>query len=370
VPSRTRVAIAHDYLTQRGGAERVVLSLLKAFPGAPLYTTLYQPEATFPEFRDARIITSWLNRVPLFRRDHRAALPLLPFAANSLRIDADVVVASSTGWAHGFPTTGRTLVYCHSPARFLYLTDEYLGAPARSSAIGTALLALRPALVRWDQRRARRAAAYLCNSTVVRDRIRRVYGIEAEVLPPPAGVDATGPQAPVPDLADWREGYYLVVSRLLPYKNVRQVIAAFRGLDQRLVVVGRGPLHDELAVALPPNARLLSGLDDAQLRWVYAHARALIAPSFEDFGLTPLEAGAYGKPTLALNGGGYLDTITPGRNGSYFETPDAESIAEAVRRNESIQWDTQRIIACAAAFGEDRFITRLRDLVAQMAHDR
>jgi glycosyltransferase involved in cell wall biosynthesis len=365
--TRPRVAIAHDYLTQRGGAERVVLALHRAFPDAPLYTTLYEPTTTFPEFRDARIVTSWLNRVPLFRRDHRAALPLLPLAANSLRIDADVVVASSTGWAHGFPTTGRTLVYCHSPARYLYLAEEYLGAPAHTSARGLALLALRPALVRWDQRRAHRAAAYLANSSVVRDRIRRVYGIEAEVLAPPAGVDPDGPQVPVPALADWADGYHLVVSRLLPYKNVRQTLDAFRGLDHRLVVVGRGPLRDELAASLPPNARLLSGLDDAQLRWVYAHATALIAPSFEDFGLTPLEAGAYGKPTLALRGGGYLDTVTPGRNGSYFETPDAAAIAAAVRANEEAAWDPDDIRACAAAFSEERFAARLREIVDRLA---
>jgi len=308
-----------------------------------------------------------LNHVPLFRRDHRAALPFLPFAARSLRIDADVVVASSTGWAHGFPTTGRTLVYCHSPARFLYLADEYLGAPARSSARGLALLALRPALVRWDQRAAHRAAAYLCNSTVVRDRIRRVYGLEAEVLAPPAGVDPTGPQAPVPGLADWSDGYYLVVSRLLPYKNVRQVVEAFRGLEQRLVIVGRGPLRDELAASLPPNARLLGGLGDAQLRWVYAHAKALLAPSFEDFGLTPLEAGAYGKPTLALHGGGYLDTVVRGRNGSFFETPDAPAIAAAVRASEEARWDPDDITDCVAQFGEERFVRRLRAVVEGLA---
>lgn len=366
-PGRPRVALAHDYLTQRGGAERVVLTLRKAFPDAPIYTTLYNPETTFPEFRDARIVTSWLNRVPAFRRDHRAALPLLPFAANSLRIDADVVVASSTGWAHGFPSTGRRLVYCHSPARYLYLSDEYLGGPAHTSPKGLALLAMRPALVRWDQRRAREASAYLCNSTVVRERTKQVYGIDAEVLAPPAGVDPTGRQAPVPHLADWGPGYYLVVSRLLPYKNVSAVVDAFRGLRERLVIVGRGPLRDALAATLPPNVRLLEGLADAQLRWVYAHARALIAPSYEDFGLTPLEAGAYGKPTLALRGGGYLDTITPGRNGTYFETPDAESIAAAVRRNGSARWDTATIEGCADRFGEDRFIRRLREIVDGLA---
>ncbi len=357
-----RVVIAHDYLTQRGGAERVVLALTRAFPDAPVYTTLYNPDATYPEFRDARVVTSWLNGVPLIRRDHRLGLPLLAFASNSLKIDADIVVASSTGWAHGFPTSGRTLVYCHSPARYLYLADQYLGKSARGSLKGLALLALTGPLKSWDQRAARRAAAYLANSTVVRERIGAVYGIEAEVVPPPAGVDAGGAQEPVAELTDGRP-YYLVVSRLLPYKNVAHVIDAFRGLDLRLVIVGRGPQRDELRAGAPDDVVMLEGLSDAELRWVYAHSTALIAPSYEDFGLTPLEAGAHGKPTLALRAGGYLDTIREGVNGSFFEAPDADSVRTAVLANESSSWDRQTIAAWVDQFAEATFIDRIRSAV-------
>lgn len=365
-----RVAIAHDYLTQRGGAERVVLALLRAFPDATVYTTLYNPEGTYPEFAHVRLRTSWLNRIVFFRRDHRWALPLLPFATRSLRIDdADVVIASSTGWAHGFPTSARKLVYCHSPARFLYLADEYLGRPARRSPQGWALLALRPWLVRWDQRAARSADRYLSNSRVVRRRIADVYGIDAEVVPPPFGVDAAGPATEVPALADWASaGYHLVVSRLLPYKNVDQVIEAFRTLpDERVVVVGRGPLEETLRATLPPNARLLSGLSDDELRWVYAHATALVAPSYEDFGLTPLEAGAFGKPCLALHAGGYLDTIEPGVNGSFFAQPTAPAIRDAVLDNRQVAWDADAIRAHADGFSAENFARRLREQVTALA---
>ena len=366
--TRPRVALAHDYLTQRGGAERVVLSLLKAFPDAPLYTNLYDPDGTFPEFRDARIITSGLNRVGFLRRDHRKALPLLAVSTNSLRIDADVVVASSTGWAHGFPTTGRKLVYCHSPARFLYLSEQYLGdAPALSPA-RLALRALRPALIRWDQRAARSADRYLCNSSVIRQRIRDVYGIDAEVVPPPAGVRAEGDQAPVASLQDWvDEGWYQVVSRLMPYKNVQQVVEAFRGLPDKLVIIGRGPLGAELRPTLPPNVRLFEGLSDAELRWTYAHSRALIAASHEDFGLTPLEAGAFGKPCLALHAGGYLDTIAPGVNGAFFPQATPEAIRDAVAAHRGSAWDVPAILQHVDAFSEDRFIARLRAAVADLA---
>jgi glycosyltransferase involved in cell wall biosynthesis len=253
---RYPLAIAHDYLTQRGGAERVVLAMSKAFPEAPIYTLLYDPDGTFPEFRDRRIVTSPLNRVGPLRRHHRAALPLLPVAASRLHVPADVVLASSSGWAHGFRTDGRLIVYCHNPARWLYQADEYLGPGWRAALKRTALAPVRAGLVRWDRRAAARAERYLANSSVVRERILRAYGIQAELLFPPAGVSVHGSQAPVPELLDWSgEGYHLVVSRLLPYKNVDVVIEAFTGLDERLVVVGSGPEEERLRDMAGPNVR-------------------------------------------------------------------------------------------------------------------
>ena len=361
------MAIAHDYLTQRGGAERVVLAMMKAFPDATVYTTLYDPDGTYPEFRDARIVTSPLNRVGWLRRHHRAALPLLPFASWSLRPREDVVVCSSSGWAHGFRSRGRRLVYCHAPARWLYQPEAYLGADA-SRPVRLLLRLLRPWLLRWDRRQAARAGVYLANSRVVRDRVRDAYGREAEVVPAPHAVAEGGTSEPVDALADWTDpGYHLVVSRLLPYKNVDAAIQAFAGLpDERLVVVGRGPERERLLDMAGPNVRLVQDLTDAELRWVYAHAHALVAPSLEDFGLTPLEAAAYGHPTLALHAGGYLDTIVDGTTGLYFETPTADAIRDAVLLERTHTWDPATIRAHADTFGEDRFIARLRDLVAAL----
>ena len=363
---RPRVAIAHDYLTQRGGAERVVLSMLEAFPDATVHTTLYDPEGTFPEFRDVDIRVSPLNRVGPLRRHHRAALPFLPFASSALRIDADLVIASSSGWAHGFPTTGHTLVYCHAPARWLYQSERYLGGDPRRSPTGLVLLALRAPLRRWDRRAAARADVYLANSHVVRERIGEAYGIDAEVLPPPFAVDTTGDQEAVPEAADWGEGYHLVVSRLLPYKNVDQVIEAFRDLPERLLVIGAGPLLAPLRAAAPDNVRIATDLTDAQMRWAYAHACALVAASHEDFGLTPLEAGAFGRPTLALRAGGYLDTIAEGVNGAFFDEPTPAAIRAAVVAHRDHQWDAQAIMRHVERFSPDRFVARLRTEVEHL----
>ncbi len=364
---RPRVAIAHDYLTQHGGAERVVLALHRAFPEATIHTTLYDPDGTFPEFRDARIVTSPINRIGPLRREHRAALPLLPYAVSRLRIDADVVVASSSGWAHGVPTTGRKIVYCHAPARWLYQSDAYLRDEAGRSTKARALDVLGAWLRRWD----RRAAA--SRRPLPRElhggerthrggiRHRRDRGAAA-VRPRPCGE-----MSPVGAIAGWADdGYLLVVSRLMPYKHVDVAVEAVRGLAERLVVVGHGPMAQHLRASAPENVTLLSGLTDAELRWTYAHARALVAPGLEDFGLTPLEAATFGVPTLALRGGGYLDTIDEQVNGTFFDEPTVDAVRAAITSSHDRQWDPDAIRAHAEAFSEGRFHARIRAEVDRM----
>lgn len=364
-----RIAIAHDYLTQRGGAERVVLAMHRAFPDAPIHTTVYNPETTYPEFSEARVFTSkTLSRVPLLTRDHRLGLALYPWGIDRTPIiDADVLLVSTTGYAHGFRTTGRKLVYCHSPARFLYLVEDYLGGSSWRSPVGWGLAMVRPGLIRWDQRAAASADLYLANSTVVRQRIMDTYGIAAEVLPAPPAVTHHVAAEPLTELADWGPGYYFVVSRLLPYKNVNVVLDAFRALpEERLLVVGKGPMEAELRRTLPRNARMVQGISDAQLAWSYQNASALIAPSFEDYGLTPLEAAAFGIPTLALRAGGYLDTVVDGRTGTFFDEPTPSAIAATVRATRGRPWLPDAIKRHAELFSEEHFSHRLYQHVQAM----
>ncbi|MFK5633446.1 MULTISPECIES: glycosyltransferase [unclassified Ornithinimicrobium] len=365
---RVPVAIAHDYLTQRGGAERVVLAMSRAFPDAPIYTTLYDRDGSFPEFRDRHVIVSPLNRIPAFRRDHRRALPLLAAAASAKKIHADVTLASSSGWAHGFRTAGKMLVYCHNPARWLYQAEEYLGESGRRSARAVALGALTPPLRLWDRTAAGRADRYLANSQTVKERIATTYGIEADVVPPPPGLDLCGEQSGHPDLAEWGHcSYWLVVSRLLPYKNVDKAIETFRDRPhERLVVVGDGPERDALRASLPANVRIVSGVSDDELRWIYSHAQGLVAPSMEDFGLTPLEANGWGLPVVALREGGYLDTVVEGQTGVFFDRSEPELIGRAIDRAATYEWSCHTLVRHAAAFGEERFAARLRDEVATL----
>ncbi len=222
------VALAHDYATQRGGAERVALVMAQAFPGAALYTTLYEPATTYPEFAALDVRPSGIDRIGVLRRHHRAALPFLaPAVSGTAPIDADVLLASSTGWAHGFRTTGRKVVYCHAPARWLYQSDRYVGGGARALAYRGALGALGPSLRRWDRAAAASADRYLVNSTTTAAAVRETYGIDAEVLPPPPALTPGGPETPVPGL---EPGFVLCVARLLPYKNVDVVIDAVQAV--------------------------------------------------------------------------------------------------------------------------------------------
>ena len=354
-----RVAIVHDYLTQKGGAERVVLSLCRALPDAPVYTALYDRHRTFPEFQARDVRRLWLDRLTFLRRRHRLGLPLLPLAFASSYVDADVVVCSSSGWAHGIRARGRKIVYCHSPAKWLYRPGDYLGSSA-SSVARLGLRLLEPGLRSFDRRAARSADLYLANSTFIASEIERVYGIEAEVVWPPGGIAAAGPQTP---LSAVRPGFLLTVARLLPYKNVEQVIAAFRVLnDERLVVVGEGPERERLQAGAPPNVRLAGEVDDPTLRWLYANAAGLVAASREDFGLIPLEAAAFGKPVAGLRWGGLMDTVSA-LGGVFFDTPEPNAIARAVRELLSRDWEAEAVRQRAAAFSEDRFIQRIREVV-------
>lgn len=350
------LAIAHDYLTQRGGAERVVLSLHRRWPDAPIYTTFYDPESTFPEFKDAHIITPSANRVSLLRSDPRRALPFLPFISSRIQVREPVAVVSSSGWAHGFHYAGSTLVYCHTPARWVYLLEDYLGAERSRSLKALAARSLRPALKIWDQSAVRRRTRYLANSTVVRNRIAATYGIDVPTVFPPHTISTGSEQSPIPEAERFiAEGFVLSVARLMPYKHVDVAIEAAARAGKSLLIVGKGPEEERLRAMAGPSVVFAHDVSDAQLSWAYAHASALIAISHEDFGITPLEASGWGVPTVALRAGGYLDTIVEGLNGVFVDAPQIEAVAEGISRAAAREWDGDAMRRHADLFSERRF---------------
>ena len=351
-----RVVIAHDYLTQRGGAERVVLAMLEAFPDARVVTSFHDPESTFPEFADHEVETTWPDRFRTLRTDPRRAFPILAPTVSRHRItDADVVLVSSSGWAHGFATEAPKVVYCHNPARWLHQRSDYAaGIPA---AARVALRLLSPALVRWDRTAAATATSYLANSTAVQQRIKQAYGIDAGLLHPPPGLDPTGAQSTVPGL---RPGFLMTVARARGYKNSQVLCEAARHLPERpLAVVGGLPE----GTPRPGNVVDLGRVDDAQLRWLYAHAAGLVAVSHEDFGLTPVEGYGFGLPSVLLRAGGYLDSSVEDLTTVFVDEVTPRAVAAGVRELLARDWDRELIRKHADQFSPATFRQRLRDEV-------
>ena len=362
------VALVHDYLTQRGGAERVALAMARAFPDAPLYTSLYDPAATFPEFAEIDVRPS-----PARPCSRAAPTPPSspPTAGAGILVDVDrrrcldLQLERLGAWRFDDWSQGRVLPRA---ARWLYQTDRYLGtdSPGHNSDRSlkrTVLESLRKRLVAWDRAAAASADRYLVNSRASGEAVLRIYGRKAEVLAPPTAI---GPGGALRQVRGIEPGYWLCVCRLLPYKNIDLVIEAVRAIPQaRLVVVGDGPERSRLESMGGAPVTFLRGLGDDELRWCYANCKALLTASYEDFGLTPLEVASFGKPTAAPRFGGFLDTIVEGRTGVFFERPDSRLIMDAMHQLDAVHWDSEALKQHADGFGEERFGERLREVVAE-----
>ena len=342
------IALVHDYLNQRGGAERVVLELASIWPCAPIYTSLYRPQSTFPEFASRDVRPSALDRVPV-DRGFRNLFALYPAAFRSLgEIDADVVIASSSGWAHIARTATRALhvVYCHTPARWLY-GAEYLGGPRRTSRRQALLRPAAGTFRRIDRRAASRAALYIANSREVQRRIRETYGIESVVVHPPVDTERYSPRP--------RGERLLVVSRLLPYKRVDLVVRAAGRLGLGLDVVGEGPMLGELRAIAGAGVTFHGAVSADRLVDLLEGARAVCVAGTEDFGMVAVEAQAAGKPVVAHARGGALETVEDGVTGVLFEEQTQESVAAAIAACERVQSTPEEIAARAARFGRAAF---------------
>ena len=339
----------------------MLLSMLAAFPGAPVFTAFYRPEATYPALMEHDVRPLAMNRVDAFRRHHRAAFPALPFAFSRLEVDADVVVCSSSGWAQGVRTSGRKVVYFHALAQWLHSPVRHVAGD--SAALRAALRVARASLTGWDSRTVRSADRHLVMGRAMRERVAGLYGVDAGILPPPVSLDRDGPARAV---AGVTPGFYLSVARLMPYKNVDAVVAAFAQLPkERLVIAGDGPEGRRLRAKATENVRFIGLADDAELRWLYANCRALLSAGFEAYPLTPIEAAAFGKPTLALREGGSVDVVVEGVTGEFFDKADAAAVVDAIRRFDGRRYDGTDFECLWERHRESTFIAGLRTFVEQ-----
>jgi glycosyltransferase involved in cell wall biosynthesis len=346
------VALVHDYLVQYGGAERVVEALHEVWPQAPVYTSLYDAEAMPPLFRELDVRTSFLQGVPGLARRSKLGLAAYPAAFRSLDLSAyDVVVSSSSGWAHAARTAPDAVhvVYCHTPARWLYRTHSYVAAERIPAA------PLLPLLRRWDRGAARRPTHYLANSETTRARIAHQYGRDAVVVHPP--VDTS--RFAVGEAGD----YYLCASRLTAYKRVDLAIEACEELGVPLVVAGDGSARRALERRASGDVEFLGRVGDGELARLLARCRALIVPAEEDFCITAVEAMASGRPVVGYARGGLLETVALDRTGVLFGTQTPASLVGALIHLESLDLDPHAIRAHALRFDLRLFQRRMRELV-------
>ena len=352
-----RVAIVHDYLNQRGGAEKVVLEMSDMWPQAPIYTSLYRPDSTFEQFRGRDIRTSFVNRIPV-DRGFRNLFPLYPAAFWSFgEIDADVVIASSSGWAHMARAVGSAahVVYCYTPARWLY-HDDYMNAGGRRARRQALLAPLGRGLRRFDGRAARRADTYVAISEAVRQRVRDAYSIDAPVVYPPVRTERLRPQP--------RGERLLVISRLLPYKRVDLVVEAARRLGLGLDVVGDGPLFADLRRAAGPGTTFHGPAPDESVTQLLESCSAVCVAGEEDFGIVAVEAQAAGKPVVAYGRGGACETVVAGVTGVLFDEQTVDCVVDAVAACELLDTTPERLAAHAARFSVASFAERLTGVVA------
>jgi glycosyltransferase involved in cell wall biosynthesis len=351
------VAIVHDYLNQRGGAERVVLEMASIWPQAPIYTSLYRPESTFPQFRERDVRTSPLDRLPV-DDGFRNLFPLYPLAFRAFgTLRQDVVISSSSGWAHGVRTGADSFhaVYCYTPARWLYGAD-HLGGTWRRQALKPIIGLARG----WDRAAAGRADLYIAISSGVRDRIKQRYGIDAPVVYPPVDVDRFRPRE--------RGERLLVVSRLLPYKRVDVIVDAATRAGIGLDVVGTGPSLDDLRRRAGPTVKFHGRLQDGDITELMESCRAFCLPGAEDFGITPVEANAAGKPVVAFAGGGALETLEDGTSGAFFQEHNVAAVLDAIGRCDRLQADPDCLAAAAQRFSPAAFRTALLRVLSEAGH--
>jgi glycosyltransferase involved in cell wall biosynthesis len=360
-----KIALFHDYLVQYGGAERVLEKLLEIYPDAPIYTLLYNPKKMAPRFRKILekrvVIVSRLQKF-IFAKNHHRLYPLLmPYMVEQFDFsDFDVVISDTTGFGKGLILKPQTLhiCYCHTPLRYAWddsqrYIKEYKHFWPLKPFVRWGVHYLRI----WDRQAAQRVDLFLTNSKFVKKRIKKYYSRDAKVIYPPVKIQGRKIAKKVKD-------YYLIVNRLLPYKKTALAIEAFNQIGLPLVIVGRGPEERRLKRLAEKNIVFLGDVYGSDLKKLYSNCKALIYPQEEDFGITPVEVIASGRPVIAYSGGGALETVKSGLSGIFFEEQSPEILMEAIEKFEKIKnWPTKKMITSTKKFDERQFKKELKNFV-------
>ncbi len=359
-----RIALVHDWLLRTGGAEKVFETLCEMFPKADVYTLFYDKRFTKKFLPNKEIRASFLQKIPGITRIYKLFLPLMPTAAESLDFSAyDLVISSSIAFSKGLVLRPKTIhiSYCHSPTRFLW--DWQLNyTQGRGHGLFTKFM--QHWLRIWDSQAAQRVDYFLANSKHTRKRIKKYYGRDSQVIYPPVDME----NARVVNNA---KDYYLLVSQLLPHKNIDIAIDTFNKLGLPLVIAGDGPMKDKLRAMTKKNVKVIGYVNEDLKNKLYENCRAFIMPQEEDFGITPIEAMLRGKPVLALRKGGALEYVLENMNGEFFDDPVPEVLADGVRRlNDNYSSYSPKVIRKSVEkFSKQRFERELTEYIEKCLKD-
>jgi glycosyltransferase involved in cell wall biosynthesis len=355
-----RVALVHDYLNQYGGAERVLEAFCEIWPDAPIFTLIYDKERTGQAFDSRRITTSFLQKIPFVRSHHRPFLMLMPLAIESFDLSKyDLVVSDSASFAKGVITRPNTfhVCYCHTPTRYAWDdSHKYIREFGYPSFVTSIIPVFMNYLRVWDQAAADRPDKFLANSEFVASRIQKYYQKKAVVIHPPVNARLFYVSAEI-------DRFFLIVARFLSYKRLDIAIEAFNRLGLPLKIVGDGPDAAKLRRLAGPNIEFLGLVSDARLRELYAKCQAFIFPQEEDFGITAVEAMASGRPVIAYQAGGALETIQEGVTGLFFKDQTADSLIETLRNFKLGWFEPEKIRNYALQFDKEIFKQKIKDFV-------
>lgn len=356
-----KLALVHDWMNQVGGAEDVLVDLVSMFPAAPIYTSIYAP-AIMPDFyRGWDIRTLWLDRIPAIHKHHQPYLPLYPLAWGGLDLsDYDVVLSNKSGFCHGLQHGKNTLhiCYCLAPTRYVWQFDSYIAREGIGGIVATALKPIIAAMQRWDYAAASRVDHFIAISTDIQNRIRQFYKRDSVIIYPPVDTERFAAAR-----TNEVEEYFLVVSRLIPYKRIDLAVQAATRLGVPLKIGGKGRDLDRLREMAGPTVEFLGYVPDEALPSLMARCKAFVFPGLEDFGITPVQAQAAGRPVIAYGAGGALDTVIPGLTGEHFNDLSVESLMAVMADFDAGRYDPAQIQAHAAQFDKSVFAEQLQSYV-------
>ncbi len=385
-----KIALAHDWLNQMGGAENVLERLVELYPGAPVFTTIYGPELMPEAYRGWDIRPTWLNRAPAIHRHHQPYLPLYPAAVESMDFGGyDLILSNKSGFIHGLRHTPHQLhiCYCLAPTRYVWDYGNYAAREGFGHWVGWTIGLVIRRLRRWDYEAAQRPQGgkaggledwnskailknatkragvdyFIAISTDIQARIKKYYGRDSVIIYPPVDTTQFRPLPASQSPGD----FYLVVSRLIPYKRIDLAVQALTRLGMRLIIVGDGRDMARLEALAGPTVEFKGRLPGEVVADLMANCRAFLFPGFEDFGIAPVEAQAAGRPVIAFGRGGALDTIIEGQTGLFFREQSVEALMDTIEQFERLSFDPAAARVNAERFSVERFKQELGDFVQQ-----